>query len=154
MTPVETLVSPLEADGELRAKQGEDPAASPRPGGHETILFVEDDQNLRTVVARMLERFGFTVLTASNGRDALTICEAHAATIDVLVTDVIMPELGGPELVEQLADRGVHLRVLYISGYSDQAVLRRVTFTPTTQLLRKPFTLDALLNAVRDILDR
>jgi two-component system cell cycle sensor histidine kinase/response regulator CckA len=131
------------------------PPAPPaeRAGGHETILLVEDDQNLRTVVARMLERFGFTVLTATNGRQALAICDTHAATIDLLITDVIMPELGGPELVEHLAERGVFLRVLYMSGYSDQALLRRIAFSPTTQLLRKPFTLDALLKAVREILD-
>lgn len=61
-----------------------------------------------------------------------------------------MPELGGPELVERLAGRGVQLRVLYMSGYSQQAVLRRITISSTTHLLRKPFTLDALLKAVRE----
>jgi signal transduction histidine kinase/CheY-like chemotaxis protein len=130
-----------------------DAAASGRVGGPETILLVEDDVNLRTVVERMLERFGFTVLSAGNGVEALTVLDGRPHAVDLLLTDVVMPELGGPELVEHLAHRGVRLRVLYMSGYSDQAVLRRIALSPTCQLLRKPFTLDELLTAVRRMLD-
>jgi PAS domain S-box-containing protein len=122
-------------------------------GGSETILLVEDDPNLRTVIARMLQRFGFNVLTAGNGIEALALAEARTQAIDLLLTDVVMPELDGPELVERLAGRGIGLRVIYMSGYSDQAVLRRITPSPTTQLLRKPFTLEALLSTVRKTLD-
>jgi CheY-like chemotaxis protein len=101
----------------------------------------------------MLQRFGFNVLTAGNGIEALALAEARTQAIDLLLTDVVMPELDGPELVERLAGRGIGLRVIYMSGYSDQAVLRRITPSPTTQLLRKPFTLEALLSTVRKTLD-
>ena len=140
--------------------QPKQPAKSPDPdasltglGGTETILLVEDDANLRTVIARMLERFGYTVLAAANGIEALVVFDAHGKGVDLLLTDVVMPDLGGPELVERLAARGVDLRVLFMSGYSDEAVTRRVAVGPRRVLLRKPFTLDVLLRAVRGLLD-
>lgn len=140
---------------EAEARTAPEPdAGSGRTGGDETILLVEDDESLRGVVARMLERFGFTVLTAANGTEALALFDAGSRGIDLLLTDVVMPDLGGPELVARLGGRGIQVRVIFMSGYSDQAVLRRITISPTTQLLRKPFTLDALLKAVREILDR
>ena len=146
MTLVETLGAPVKGpDAE---------GASGPSGGHKTILLVEDDETLRLVIGRMLERLGFSVLPAANGAEALAIFEAQSQCVDLLLTDVVMPELGGPELVERLADRGVLIPVIFMSGYSDQAVLRRLTVSPTTQLLRKPFTLDVLLKAVREILDR
>jgi CheY-like chemotaxis protein len=122
--------------------------------GDETILLAEDDANLRTVVARMLERFGYRVVLAANGLEAFEVMQAGTPFIDLLLTDVVMPELDGPELVERLTSCGLTCRVVYMSGYSDQAVLRRVTLSPTTQLLRKPFTLDALLRTVRSTLDQ
>lgn len=138
--------------GPVRVPEPDVPAG--RPGGNETILLVEDDATLRTVISRMLERFGFNVLVAGNGAEALVILDARAQSVDLLLTDVVMPELGGPELVERLATRGVQLRVIFMSGYSDQAVFRRITISPTTHLLRKPFTLDVLLKTVREMLDR
>ena len=121
--------------------------------GRETILVAEDDPNLRLVVARMLERFGYTVLVAGTGQEALEVFDALGGCVDLLLTDVVMPDLGGPELVERLSGRGVAVRVIYMSGYSDPAGLRRVVITPTSQLLRKPFALESLLRVVRGVLD-
>ena len=121
--------------------------------GSETILVAEDDANLRLVVARMLERFGYTVLVAANGREALAVFEALGGQVNLLLTDVVMPDLGGPELVERLSGRGVDLPVIYMSGYSEPAGLQRVAITPTSRLLRKPFALQSLLGIVRAVLD-
>ena len=134
-------------------KQSEDESPLSNLGGNETILLVEDDANLRTVIARMLERFGFTVLAAANGVEALAVLNAHEQSLDLLIADVVMPDLGGPELVDRLSERGMDVRVLYMSGYSDQAVMRRVAVGPRRQLLRKPFTLEVLLKAVRSLLE-
>lgn len=121
--------------------------------GRETVMVAEDDPNLRLVVARMLERFGYTVLVAGNGQEALEMFDALGGGVDLLLTDVVMPDLGGPELVERLSGRGVAVPVIYMSGYSDPAGLRRVVITPTSRLLRKPFALESLLRIVRDVLD-
>ena len=134
-------------------KQPEDESPLSNLGGNEIILLVEDDANLRTVIARMLERFGFTVLAAANGVEALAVLNAHEQALDLLIADVVMPDLGGPELVERLTERGTDVKVLYMSGYSDHAVMRRVAVGPRRQLLRKPFTLEVLLKAVRSLLD-
>ena len=120
--------------------------------GSETILVAEDDPNLRLVVARMLERFGYMVVLAGNGREALALFDALTG-VDLLLTDVVMPDLGGPELVERLSGRGVAVPVIYMSGYSDPAGLRRVAITPTSRVLRKPFALVSLLRIVREVLD-
>jgi CheY-like chemotaxis protein len=121
--------------------------------GRETILVVEDDPNLRLVVARMLERFGYTVLVAGNGQEALEVFDALGGGVDLVLTDVVMPDLGGPELVERLSGRGVAVPVIYMSGYSDPSGLRRVVMAPRSQLLRKPFALESLLRVVRSVLE-
>lgn len=134
------------------------PVAEPDPrdrsGESETILLVEDDDSLRSVVVRMLERYGFSVLSAGTGAQALALFERHAADVDVLLTDIALPDLGGPELVEQLAARWIEPPVVYMSGYLDPEVERRVTLSPRVRLLRKPFTFDTLVRAVREALDR
>jgi CheY-like chemotaxis protein len=124
------------------------------PGSSETILLADDDDALRGVVSRMLERYGFSVLCASSGAEALALFERYADDVDVLVTDVVMPDMDGPDLVTRLAARWMEPPVIFMSGYSDQEMLERVTLSPRVRLLRKPFTFDTLLRAIREILDR
>jgi len=124
------------------------------PGRGELILIVDDDENLRNALVRMLKSLGFAALTAANGVEALALLESSRAPIDALLVDVVMPQLGGPELVERLASRGIHPAVIYMTGYDDPAHLARVPESPPTPLLKKPFTLHALVLVLRDILDR
>jgi CheY-like chemotaxis protein len=124
------------------------------PGRGELILVVDDDENLRNALTRMLKSLGFATLTAANGIEALALIENSSAAIDALLIDVVMPQLGGVELVERLASRGIHPAVIYMTGYDDPAHLARVPESPTTPLLKKPFTLHALVLVLRDILDR
>jgi PAS domain S-box-containing protein len=146
----------------LPRHQGVDDAAaasaSPAPPrGTETILLVEDDAAVRPVVRRMLERQGYTVLDAANGAAALRLAEsAHASgeRIDLVLTDVVMPELGGRALGERLAVHQPGIRVLYMSGYTDDEILRRGLLVPGAEFLEKPFTPERLAGAVRQALDR
>ena len=124
------------------------------PGRGELILVVDDDENLRTALTRMLKSVGFSALPAANGLDAIAVVEGTNAAIDAVLTDVVMPQLGGPELVERLASRGIHPAVIYMTGYDDPAHLASVRGSPTVPLLYKPFTLHALVLVLRDVLDK
>ncbi len=117
----------------------------------ETILLVEDEESLRRVARRALERGGYAVISAADGLEALQVSARHAGAIDLLVSDVIMPELRGPDLAIRLREERPGLRVLFISGYVrdafDQMELSEEHF------LMKPFSATDLLNKVRSILD-
>jgi len=121
--------------------------------GNETVLVVEDEDGVRELVRQILEGHGYAVLTARHGRDALLTAERYERPIDLLVTDVVMPEMGGGELVERLAARRPDLKVLYISGYTSDEVLRRGIQGATPGFLHKPFTSDDLMRRVREVLD-
>jgi CheY-like chemotaxis protein len=121
--------------------------------GHETILLVEDETSVRDMVRDTLERNGYRVLTAASGEQALERASAHAGPINLLVSDVIMPGMGGPELASRLEPLHPGLRVLHISGYTDDAILRHGVRAGLTAFLQKPFTLDALVRKMRDVLD-
>jgi PAS domain S-box-containing protein len=132
------------------------PSGPPKiaPGGRETILLVEDNPALRELVRRRLEASGYTVLLAADGEEALALAEAHARPIDLLLTDVVMPKLGGVELARRLASRQAGLRVIYMSGYSDGAVGRHGVLEKGVLLLEKPFSGERLATVVREALDR
>lgn len=132
----------------------EQPAATPPPSPPkaETILVVEDEGGIRSLVRKILRRQGYEVLEAVNGKQALEICGKHAAGIDLLVTDVMMPEMGGRELVDQLRRDGRHMKVLYVSGYTDDPAIYAADLTPGTAFLQKPFTLGSLLDKVKEVL--
>ena len=139
------------------AKAGREGRASsqpllPRPTGNETILLVEDELPVRRVTRRILEKAGYTLLEARDGDEALEIAEAFEGVIHLVVTDVVMPSLSGPELVERLLLARPQTRVLYISGYASEAVLARGVANGASHL-EKPFTPDALLRRVREVLD-
>jgi two-component system cell cycle sensor histidine kinase/response regulator CckA len=122
--------------------------------GQETILVVEDEIMLLDVVAKILRNYGYTVLTAPHGGDALLICEEHKEPIDLLLVDVVMPRLNGPELAERLCGKRSEMRVLFVSGYSDFTVVRHVVATNADHFLAKPFSARDLAIKVRQVLDR
>jgi PAS domain S-box-containing protein len=135
------------------APQPEAPPDVPE-GGHETILLVEDEPMLREVVHRVLEQYGYRVLLASDGNEALAIAADHRGVIDLLVSDVVMPELSGPDLAERLARSRPTMRVLYISGFAPRVGSGSAPIGPQTAFLPKPFTPEALARKVREVLGR
>jgi signal transduction histidine kinase/ActR/RegA family two-component response regulator len=122
--------------------------------GRETILVVEDDAALRALTARILEASGFTVLLASNGVEALALASAHAGIIDLIATDVVMPVMSGRPLVEKLAKTRSKMKVLFMSGYTDDEIMRRGVLDGLTAFLQKPFTPTQFANKVRAVLDQ
>lgn len=138
--PIETMTPPATPDL--------DPETS-----LETILVVEDEAGIRALVRKILRRQGYVVLEASNGDDALKICAGHKGKIDLLVTDVMMPRMSGRELADRLIALRPELRILYVSGYTDDAMLSSGSFPSGTAFLQKPFTLGSLLGKVREVLD-
>jgi CheY-like chemotaxis protein len=122
-------------------------------GGHETILVVEDDATIRSLAQTVLTKWGYAVLVAANGVDAVRVAVKEGRPIDLLLTDVIMPSRGGRALVDVMRGQHTNLRVLYMSGYPDDTIAREGVLNPPTPFLPKPFTPDALLIAVRSALD-
>jgi CheY-like chemotaxis protein len=125
----------------------------PARNGHESILLVEDEATLRQLAARALRARGFKVLLAADGAEALRILEIHRKPIDLLVTDVVMPNMDGRELADRLRARMPDLKVLFLSGYMDDALLRRGVFEANETLLQKPFTPHSLAQRVCEVLD-
>ncbi len=122
-------------------------------GGSETVLLVEDEPEVRTITRDMLVRLGYRVLEAAGPCEALSIWQGALGTIDLLVTDVIMPQMSGRELADRLAESRPELKVLYITGYSDDVILGRGVEASKVPLLQKPFTREALGARVRAVLD-
>jgi two-component system cell cycle sensor histidine kinase/response regulator CckA len=123
------------------------------PGGSETILLVEDEEAVRTIVSKILQNRGYTVLEAHHGHEALQICKDHEGPIQLMVTDVVMPHMSGRELAERLTFLRPELRVLFMSGYPDNAIVHHGVLGAGTAFLQKPFTLSALECKVRELLD-
>jgi CheY-like chemotaxis protein len=121
--------------------------------GAETILLVEDAGPLRKLAHALLEQNGYHVLAAEHGAEALKIAEQKIRHIDLLLTDVIMPGMTGRELADRLVGQQAGLRVLYMSGYTDSAIADQGVLEPGTYLLHKPFTEEALIQKVREVLD-
>jgi CheY-like chemotaxis protein len=123
------------------------------PQGSETVLLVEDEASVRELLRDTLERHGYRVVPAASGEQALERASAHRGPIHLLVSDVIMPGMGGPELASRLQPLHPELRVLHISGYTDDAILRHGVREGLTAFLQKPFTLEALVRKTREVLD-
>jgi len=121
-------------------------------GGSETVLLVEDDDRVRGLVASMLKKNGYTVLLASAGDQALEIAARHQGRLHLLLTDVVMPGMSGRVLSERLMLLRPDTRVLYMSGYSDDAILRHGVKSAGTHFIQKPFSLEALAEKVRETL--
>ncbi|MFH1758550.1 MAG: ATP-binding protein [Pseudomonadota bacterium] len=121
--------------------------------GTETILVVEDEKAVRKMIRKTLQNKGYTVLEAQHGQDALDICEHYSGPIHLMVTDVVMPQMSGKELAEQLAPSRREMQVLYMSGYPDNSIVQHGVLEPGTEFLQKPFTLNTLEAKVRKLLD-
>jgi len=120
---------------------------------NETILLVEDALRVRAVVREILEMNGYHVLEARHGAEAIEISERHRGPIHLMVTDVVMPQMSGRELAQRLLPVRPDLRVLYMSGYTDDAIVRHGVLGAGMAFLSKPFTPDALAVKVRELLD-
>jgi CheY-like chemotaxis protein len=130
-----------------------EPRTSGALGGNETILLVEDQSEVRAVARAALTRHGYTVLEASQGEEALQIEQDHHERIHLLLTDVVMPAMSGRELAQRLLQRRPDVRVLYTSGYTDDAIVHRGVIESGVAFIQKPFTPTALLRKVREVLD-
>jgi len=122
-------------------------------GGDETILLVEDDERVRGLAKQVLARSGYIVIEASNAEDALRIASGYSGPIHLLLTDVILPGVNGRVLAQQISERYPHTKVLYMSGYTDNAVVHHGVLAPGVAFLQKPFTPAAFARAVREVLD-
>jgi signal transduction histidine kinase len=143
----------LPAADEVAAEDAADAVEPELPRGSETVLLVEDEGSLRELVRECLEALGYTILEARHGAEALTVCEGHADDIHVLMTDVVMPGMSGRELGERLRALRPELRVLYMSGYTDDAVVLHGVLAEKMAFLQKPFTEQALARKLREVLD-
>jgi two-component system cell cycle sensor histidine kinase/response regulator CckA len=122
-------------------------------GGTEMILLVEDHEAVRGAATRVLEKFGYTVLTAADGGEALEIVKSGAPPPDLIISDVVMPRTSGPQLLRQLRETGSVPKVLFTSGYTAQDVHARTELEPGLPFLTKPWTVSDLLRKVRQVLD-
>jgi len=140
---VEDALEPVNATG----------ASSAQNGGSETVLLVEDEESVRQLVRETLESKGYKVLEADHGESALHIVSRHSGKIDMLITDVVMPGMSGRELSAQLCSSYPHTKVLYLSGYTEDAIAHEGVLESGTAFLQKPFTLQMLARKVREVLD-
>ncbi|RMF87640.1 MAG: response regulator, partial [Nitrospinota bacterium] len=113
----------------------------------------EDEEGVRRLIRQVLQRAGYTVLTAGSGEEALQRCAGHRGPLHLVLTDVVLPQMSGRELVERVQARYPGVRVLYMSGYTDNVVAQRGVLKPGTPFLQKPFTPDTLVRKVREALD-
>ncbi len=122
-------------------------------GGTETILLVEDEAAVRGLAAKILRAKGYTVLEAGDGKEAQAVLKEHTGALDLLLTDVVMPSMGGPELAKWLRRARRGMKVLFMTGYTDLSAFQEGSLPPGTALLSKPFSPQALVEKVREILD-
>ncbi len=121
------------------------------PTGHGTVLLAEDEAPLRVLAAETLKRLGYNVLAAGNGLEALVAVDQYAGPIDIVVTDIVMPRMGGPELVEKLRKKCSGFHVIFMSGYTEAAVLENANIGKDAILLNKPFSTETLVRKMREV---
>ena len=123
------------------------------PKGTETLLLVEDEDQVRRIVRAILEQQGYDVLAAANGEEALTLAKLHGSNIHMLMTDVVMPQMSGRQLAEKLTSISPQLKVLYMSGYTDDAIVRHGLLEASLSFIQKPFDAATAARKVREVLD-
>jgi PAS domain S-box-containing protein len=138
------------AEGEIDVPTFEEPVGMPQGTG--LVLLVEDEQSVKSLVARMLSTLGYDVISSASVPEAIGLFELHQKEISVLLTDVVMPQLGGRELADRLLARQPELRVLFMSGYTEDTLLRRREISSRLAFLEKPFTHYQLAKALHDLL--
>ncbi|MCA9968581.1 MAG: response regulator, partial [Anaerolineales bacterium] len=143
----------LPASAQAAGAEAAGKARAALPRGSETILLVEDETAVRELVHLTLQEIGYDVLEARNGREALALAAQHPRPIDLLLTDVVMPEMSGREVAQRLKARQPALKVIFMSGYMDDAVVRHGLLLGQVQFLSKPFARSALATKVREVLD-
>jgi two-component system cell cycle sensor histidine kinase/response regulator CckA len=127
------------------------PPPTVAPPGNGTILLVEDEPALRALAVESLRRLGYTVLSAGNGIEALAAAEQYSGGVDMVVTDIVMPRMGGPELVERLRQKQDGFGVIFMSGYTEAAALENASITRDASLLNKPFSSELLARKVSEV---
>ncbi|MFN6963013.1 MAG: PAS domain S-box protein [Pyrinomonadaceae bacterium] len=147
-----TIYLPRIANGASPSEHRE--AAAAIPAGRGTVLVVEDEDLVRTLTRQVLEQCGYDVVEARDGLDALGKGDEFGWKFDLLMTDVVMPNMGGRELVARLAERGSQVPVLFTSGYTDDNIIRHDVIKPDADFIQKPFTAESLAHKVREILGR
>ncbi|WP_437516692.1 ATP-binding protein [Sorangium sp. So ce1099] len=135
------------------SRRGRAAHAAPRPGEGGTVLVTDDEEAVVTLASRLLAQSGYTTLTARGPLEAVRVCEAQRGRIDLLLTDVLMPEMSGCELAERLVKLRPDMKVLFMSGYTGDALDGKLAARPGAALLGKPFTAESLLRAVRKALE-
>ena len=139
----------------------EEPAEAPEPApdrtgrieGSETVLLVEDEETVRMLVRVILERYGYTVLAASDGEEALRASSGHEGTIQLMLCDVVMPGMSGVQLSRRIASSRPDMKILYMSGYTDNAIVHHGVLDPGTAFIEKPFSPESLARKIRAVLD-
>src|SRR6266404_3970320 len=121
--------------------------------GRETVLLVEDEEMVRKLSREILEMNGYRVLSAANGHEACQLCEAYDGEIHLVITDVVMPQMSGRELAERVLKERPEILILYMSGYTDEAIVRHGVLDDSMTFLRKPFTPDSFTRKVSALLE-
>ena len=147
------LIGSVSASWHSRSGLAQDRAGRLAPGEGETVLLVDDEMPVRKFAQRLLLRIGYRVLEASNGEEALEVAAHHPGPIDLLLTDLTMPRMGGRELAIRISERRPATRVVFMSGYAEGGVLPESIGGIDTAFVAKPFTIDALASTVRKSLD-
>jgi CheY-like chemotaxis protein len=139
--------------GDAPAETEPERRPAPSLAGTETVLLVEDETSIRKAVREALQRSGYRILEAHTPGEALLISEQHTGFIHLMLTDVVMPRMSGPDLVERLEPWHPEMKVLYMSGHSEKGILEQEILPPGAAFLRKPFAIQGLLEHVRQVLD-
>jgi len=126
---------------------------APSLTGDETVLIVEDQAQTRAVTCKILRRHGYSVIEAATGPEAIVKSAEYAGTIDVLLTDVVLPAMNGRRVADLLQSARTNLRVIYMSGYTTDAIVHHGVLDPGLVLIQKPYTAEALLRQIREVLD-
>jgi CheY-like chemotaxis protein len=124
------------------------------PRGSETVLIVEDEEEVRKLAVQILQRQGYEVMEAPQGGDALLICEQHQNSVHLMLTDVVMPGMSSHQLAKRLKSLQPEMKVLYMSGYTDNTIVQHGALAEKVDYISKPFTVDALARKVREVLDK
>jgi two-component system, cell cycle sensor histidine kinase and response regulator CckA len=138
---------------EQAEKRGSDISPSALRRGSETILLVEDEDGVRTLIKQLLHRQGYIVIETRHGGEAMEECERYQSPIHLLLTDVVLTQMNGRELAQKLLPIRPEMKVLFMSGYSEEAIAQHGVLNPGTEFLQKPFTTEALIRKVREVLD-